>query len=48
MIVIPSREDGEGPRRFSVRYPTSLVCSNIFGEILPFVQDDSAFVAVDA
>ena len=48
MIVIPSREDGEGPRRFPVRYPTWLVCSNIFGEILHFLQDDSVFVAAGA
>jgi hypothetical protein len=48
MIVIPSREDGEGPRQFSFRHPTYLACSNSFGEILHFVQDDSAFVAAGA
>jgi hypothetical protein len=48
MIVIPSREDGEGPRQFSFRHPTYLACSNSFIEILRFVQDDSAFVAAGA
>ena len=45
MIVIPSREDGEGPRQFSFRHPIYLVCSDTFGEILYFVQDDRSFVA---
>jgi hypothetical protein len=45
MIVLPSREDGEGPRQFQFRPPTYLVCSNRFGEILHFVQDDNAFAA---
>jgi len=48
MIVIPSGEDGEGPRQFSFGHPTYLACSNSFGEILHFVQDDSAFVAAGA
>jgi hypothetical protein len=48
MIVIPNREDGEGPRRFPFRYPAYLVRSNSFGEILHSVQDDSAFVATGA
>jgi hypothetical protein len=54
MIVIPSREDNaspartERPRRFQFRHPTYLVCSNSFGEILHFVQDDSAFVVAGA
>jgi hypothetical protein len=48
MIVIPSRKDGEGPRRFQFRQPTYLVCSNSFGEILHFLQDDNAFVAAGA
>ena len=48
MIVIPSGEDGEGPRQFSFRHPTYLACSNSFGEILHFVQDDRAFVAAGA
>jgi hypothetical protein len=48
MIVIPSREDVEGPHQFQFCYPMYLVCSNSFGEILHFVQDDSAFVAAGA
>jgi hypothetical protein len=54
MIVIPSREDNagpartEGPRLFQFRHPTYLLCSNRVGEILHFVQDDSAFVAAGA
>jgi len=48
MIVIPSREDGGGPRQFSFRHPADLVGSHTFSEILHFVQDDSAFVAAEA
>ena len=48
MIVIPNREDGEGPRRLPFRLATYLVCANSFGEILHFVQDDSAFVVAGA
>jgi hypothetical protein len=45
MIVLPSCEDGEGPRQFQFRHPTYLVCSDRVGEILHFVQDDNAFAA---
>jgi len=48
MIVIPNREDGEGPHRFPFRHATYLVCSDSLGEILHFVQDDSALVAAGA
>jgi hypothetical protein len=45
MIVIPSREDGEGPRQFPFYHPMYLPCSLSFGEILHFVQDDNALAA---
>ena len=45
MIVIPSREDGEGSGRFPFHHPMYLVCSLSFGEIRHFVQDDNAFAA---
>ncbi len=45
MIVIPSRENGEGPLQFQFRHSTYLVCSNRVGEILHFVQDDNAVAA---
>ena len=48
MIVIPSRKDGDGSRRFQFRHPRYFVRSNAFGEILHFVQDDGAFVAAGA
>ncbi len=45
MIVIPSREDGEGSRRFPFHHPMYLVRSLSFGEMLHFVQHDNAFAA---
>jgi len=48
MIVIPSRKDGEGPHEFQFCHPMYLACSNSFGEILHFVQDDRAFVVTGA
>jgi len=48
MIVIPNREDGEGPHPFPFRHATYLVWSDSFGEILHFVQDDGAFVGAGA
>jgi hypothetical protein len=45
MIVLLSCEDGEESRQFQPRHPIYLVCSDTFGEILNFVQDDRSFVA---
>ena len=48
MIVLLSCEDGEESRQFQPRHPIYLVCSDTFGEILYFLQDDSVFVAAGA
>jgi hypothetical protein len=45
MIVLLSCEEGEGSRQFQPRHPIYLVCSDTFGEIFYFVQDDRSFVA---
>ena len=47
MIGIPSPEffRDEGSHLFPFRHPRYLVRSNSFGEILHFVQDDSALTA---
>ena len=45
MIVLLSCEDGEESRQFQLVHPIYLVCSDTFGEILYFVQDDRSFVA---
>lgn len=45
MIVLLSWEDGQESRQFQPHHPIYLVCSDTFGEILYFVQDDRAFVA---
>jgi hypothetical protein len=45
MIVLLSCEDDEESRQFQPRHPIYLVCSDIFGEILYFVQHDRSFVA---
>jgi hypothetical protein len=45
MIVLLSCEAGEESRQFQPRHPIYLVCSDTFGEILYFVQDDRSFVA---